>query len=78
MTKKDLLEVLEPFPDDAPIKIYRGAFYVDIEFIHMKKLWEELNTVNTICIESRIDTHKGIAVDSNEFPCIQVESIKNV
>ena len=78
LTKKDLLEAIEDMPMDAPIKVYRGAFYVDIEFIHMKKLWEGLNTIDTICIESRIDTHQGIAVDPNEFPCTQDESIKNV
>jgi hypothetical protein len=54
LTKKELLKVLEPFPDDAPIKIYRGAFYVDVDFVQLKKLWDCGKQVESICIETKI------------------------
>lgn len=58
MTKKELLEVLETFSDDAPIKIYRGTFYVDIDFVHLKKLWCCGKQVESICIETKYDKER--------------------
>ena len=54
LTKKDLLEAIEDMPMETPIMVYRGAFYLPIEFIHTKKLWEEGKQVECICIEPKI------------------------
>ena len=53
MTKKDLLEAIEDMPEDMPIMIYHGAYYVPIEFIKVRKLWDCGKQVETICIEPK-------------------------
>ena len=53
LTKKDLLEAIEDMPMDMPIMIYHGAYYVPIEFIKVRKLWDCGKQVETICIEPK-------------------------
>lgn len=53
MTKKDLLEAIEDMPMDMPIAVYHGAYYVSIEFIKVRKLWDCGKQVETICIEPK-------------------------
>ena len=54
MTKKDLLEVIADMPMDMPVKIFRGSLYVDIDNIHLKKLWVDDRQIEVICIESKL------------------------
>ena len=53
LTKKDLLEAIEDMPENMPIMIYHGAYYVPIEFIQVRKLWDCGKQVETICIEPK-------------------------
>ena len=53
LTKKDLLEAIEDMPENMPIMIYHGAYYVPIEFIEVRKLWDCGKQVETICIEPK-------------------------
>ena len=53
LTKKELLEAIEDMPENMPIMIYHGAYYVPIEFIKVRKLWDCGKQVETICIEPK-------------------------
>ena len=53
LTKKDLLEAIEDMPMDMPITVYHGDYYVSIEFIKVRKLWDCGKQVETICIEPK-------------------------
>ena len=54
LTKKDLLEAIEDMPMDMPVKVCRGSLYVDIDNIHLKKLWADDRQIEVICIESKL------------------------
>lgn len=55
LTKKDLLEAIKDMPMDMPIMVYHGAYYVPIEFVTVRKLWDCGKQVETICIEPNME-----------------------